>query len=232
MLSKVIARALTDYSQGASIGYRLRRRRSGPLRQMIEETFLRKGSVSVVDVGGTEQYWRILPAGYLVSRNVKITLVNVGRVPIERADIFQSLCADGCSLPFTNGSFDVAHSNSVIEHVGSWLRMKAFAQEVARIAASYFVQTPYFWFPVEPHCMTPFFHWMPPPVRVWLVMHASLGHWQRARTVEDAVLAVERINLLDMGMCQALFPDSEIITERVLMIPKSVVAVRRASPAS
>src|SRR5690606_18813309 len=96
--------------------------------------------------------------------------------------------ADACNLAdIVDQSFDIAHSNSVVEHVGEWERMIQFANELARVSRGYFVQTPNYWFPMEPHCMIPFFHWLPEPSKVWLVLNFQLGHWRRASSVEDAV---------------------------------------------
>lgn len=43
---------------------------------MIEQAYARHGHVNVLDVGGTQRYWKILPAAYLASRRVSITLLN------------------------------------------------------------------------------------------------------------------------------------------------------------
>ena len=74
--------------------------------------------------------------------------------------------------------------------------------------------------------MVPFFHWLPKPVRIWLVQKLALGHFNKAPTVDKAVRTVESVRLLDKAMFHSLFDDSSIITERVLLLPKSNIAVR------
>ena len=120
----------------------------------------------------------------------------------------------------------MAHSNSVVEHVGDWGRMCAFASEVRRVALSYFVQTPNYWFPIEPHAMTPVFHWLPKPVRVALVMRFQLGHWHRQPTVDAAVRRVDSARLLTRPMVAELFDDADIVAERLGFLTKSWIAVR------
>jgi len=142
-------------------------------------------------------------------------------------DTFNFVKADACDLSlFRNNSFDITHSNSVIEHVGDWGKMVKFSNEVKRLAPKYFIQTPNYWFPVEPHCMTLFFHWLPRPTRIWLVMNFRLGNWSKRDTVDKAVSLVESARLLNKRMVKELFHDSNIFTERFLYWPKSFVAIK------
>jgi SAM-dependent methyltransferase len=68
---------------------------------------------------------------------------------------------DACALPFADGSFDVVHSNAVIEHVGGRERQKAFVREALRVGRHVFITTPNRWFPVEVHTRLPLVHWLP-----------------------------------------------------------------------
>ena len=225
---ELITRRLTDYSDPRSLASRLRKRRMARLVRLIEGCHARHGRVRVLDLGGTTEYWRLVSEEVLDANAVQVTLLNLpGEVAPTRDGRFEFVEADGCDLArYPDASFHIVHSNSVIEHVGDWPRMVAFAREVRRLAPSYFVQTPYFWFPVEPHWMLPVFHWLPRPVRVGLVRRFALGRAPRCRTVGEAVLHVDTARLLDRPMFRYLFPDAEHLTERVLGLPKSLIAVR------
>jgi Methyltransferase domain len=126
--------------------------------------------------------------------------------------------ADGTDLPFGDGEFDVAFSNSVIEHVPPE-RQTRFASEVSRVADRYFVQTPNRYFPIEPHYQFPFFQFLPRRARQALNRRFTLG-WQPKGEWEE-------ITLLTAGDMQRLFPDAEIRRERVVGLTKSLIAVRR-----
>ena len=77
----------------------------------------------------------------------------------------QAVCYDGARFPFDDGSFDVAWSNAVLEHVGTTadrVEMQiAFLREIARVAQRAFITTPNRWFPLEVHTRTPLLHWLP-----------------------------------------------------------------------
>ena len=206
----------------------LRAKRIAPLLNMIEVHFKEHGHVNIIDIGGTEKYWSIVPQEYLDVHNVNITIVNLPRTVMPEAHgPFKFVEADGCELAqFDDKSFHIAHSNSVVEHVGDWKHMVQFAKELSRVSQNYFVQTPNYWFPIEPHCMTPFFHWLPKPLRVWLVLHFQLGHWPKAASIDQAMRITERARLLDREMFQELFKDATILTERWFGLPKSFIAVK------
>jgi len=66
----------------------------------------------------------------------------------------------GGAFPFADGSFDVVHSNAVLEHVGSEERQVAFLGECLRVGRSGMVTTPNRFFPIESHTLLPFLHWL------------------------------------------------------------------------
>ena len=120
---------------------------------------------------------------------------------------------DARAMPFPDGAFDVVYCNSLIEHVGPADRARV-ANEIRRVAARYFVQTPNRWFPIEPHVLLPLFQFLPRALkrRAWRV-GASRGPF-------------EEIHLLTAAELKGLFPDAEIVRERLGPLTKSLMAVR------
>jgi SAM-dependent methyltransferase len=138
--------------------------------------------------------------------------------PWLRGDNVTVVQGDGTALSYPDRSFDVAFSNSVIEHIPRE-QQAAFASEIRRVATSYFVQTPNYWFPVEPHWQLPFIHFLPVRARKALNRRFSFGWMSREHYRE--------INLLSARELQRIFPDAEIHRERVAGLTKSLIAVRR-----
>ncbi len=227
-ITKLLAKAISNYSSQTSIGSRFRARRIAPLMDLIEELACDNDIIKIIDIGGTAEYWDIVPTEFRDELNVRITIINLPGNPLPKDHgCFTFVHADGCNLSkFENNSFHIAHSNSVIEHVGDWNRMIKFSCELKRVAQKYFVQTPNFWFPVEPHAMTPFFHWLPKSIRVWWVKKSALGHWSKATSTEEAVQIVQSARLLNKKKFHLLFDDAVITTERLFLLPKSFVAIR------
>lgn len=106
--------------------------------------------------------------------------------------------------------------------------MCAFAGEVRRVARGYVVQTPYFWFPLEPHFMAPIYHWVPESVRAKILLRVPLGHTGKAASLDEAMQRVQSAQLVDATMFGSLFPDAEIRFERVAGLPKSLMGIRSA----
>ena len=113
-------------------------------------------------------------------------------------------------LPFEDGAFDLAYCSSVIEHVAPAQR-PAFARELRRVARGWYVQTPAFSFPIEPHALLPFAHWLPPALRRHYWRLGVAGGW-------------EEIALLRRAEMEALF--GAPLAERLGPLVKSWVSVR------
>ncbi len=227
-ITKYIAYKFANYRDLNSFGSKRRKKRIKYFMKIVERVYNEKGSIRIIDVGGTFLYWRIVDREFFRKYNMRITVVNLEENDF-RDENFEFVCADGRDLNmFKDKEFDIAHSNSVIEHVGDFLSMKKFADEIRRVARFYFVQTPSFWFPLEPHSMFPFFHWFPEKARIKLVMKYQLGNWRKAEKEEDAVEIVRSANLLKKRDLKALFPCSKIIVERFFFLPKSYIAIKDA----
>ena len=63
-------------------------------------------------------------------------------------------------------------------------------------------------------------------MKAWLVMHFALGHWRRASSIDDSIKIVDSARLLNRKMFCYLFPESDVRTERLLLLPKSFIAVK------
>src|SRR5687768_11876208 len=77
--------------------------------------------------------------------------------PFVQADVTEP-------LPFADDEFDLAVSSSLVEHLPEADRPR-FAAELRRVARGWWVQTPAWSFPVEPHALLPAAHWLPPAAR-------------------------------------------------------------------
>lgn len=160
-------------------------------------------------------------------RSIRVDIVNLH--PFETDDPrYRSLVGDACDLsPFEAEGYDLAHSNSVIEHVGDWTNMRAMAEGMARIAPRYFVQVPYFWFPLEPHWRVPFLHWFADPIRAKFIKAFGFGS-PAGQPMHVAMKRAQDARILDKDQVRALFPDGRIIEERVAgVLTKSLMVVRR-----
>jgi SAM-dependent methyltransferase len=149
---------------------------------------------------------------------------------IEARGSLTWIFADGCQLPFRDKSFDVVFSNSVIEHLGDPRRHQQYAQEIARVGMRYFVQTPNRWFPVEPHLLTPFIHFLPQRWQKPMIEKFTIWEWiARPRPDQRAFYLahyLRDIQLLDGRAMRRLFPDARLIRERFLGLTKSLIAIR------
>lgn len=212
-------------SEAAVYGNSFRRRRMARFLSIVDEILGKNATCRILDIGGRLAYWQALEPLWR-DRSCHITLVNLDgeAVPDGR---FSSVAGDARDLGRLGDlSFDLVHSNSVIEHVGLWRDQCSMAAEVRRLAPRYFVQTPNFWFPIEPHFRLPFVHWLPEPWRAAIVMQRACGFYPRARSCNEARRIIDDARLIDARAMSELFPDAMIERERFAGFTKSLIAVR------
>lgn len=137
-----------------------------------------------------------------------ITGVDIASRPDYPGPFVQADATQG--LPFADGEFDLAYSSSVVEHLAPDARA-AYAAELKRVARGWYVQTPAYSFPVEPHALLPFAHWLPVALR--------RAYWR-----VGVAKSWEEIDLLRRAEMTALF--GEPVAERLGPLVKSWVSVR------
>ena len=179
----------------------------------------------LLDIGGEPATWsREIEQGL----NFHVTQINVELKPAPESlkDRLTAIQGDATALPFADNSFDIAFSNSVIEHVGGWEKQQQFAREARRVAPKLWIQTPARSFPVEPHLVAPLFHFLPKSWQYRLVRLTPRALMTPSTPASVLRAAVEEIRLLSYKEFQKLFPDCRILKERFLGLTKCYIAVR------
>jgi hypothetical protein len=171
----------------------------------------------VIDLGGIPSFWNNCPVP------LDLTILNLPSLkpkapPVSHHSI-TLVDGDACATPFEDGAFDLAFSNSVIEHVGDEQNRANMAHEARRLAPRYWVQTPSIWFPIEAHTMMPFWWFYPPVMKSFFITR-----WRRVRPERTQML--EETTVLTRKELTRLFPDGSLLTERRLGLPKSYIAYK------
>ncbi len=179
----------------------------------------------ILDVGVTDTAWRSsnpLEAAYPWPE--RITAVG-----LEPMATFQRLfpavkfvAADGRQLPFADKAFDIGYSNAVVEHVGSLADQRQFVSELLRTCRRVFISTPNAHFPIDPHTLLPFVHWLPRGIRHPILRATGNGRW----ATESALRPISP------GELQALFPREvgvRIVRQRVLGLTTVITAIAGAA---
>jgi hypothetical protein len=181
----------------------------------------------VLDLGGAPAIWEH------ISVPLEITLLNLpGGISVGETAVLQGPAlehhtfhiveGDACNVEqFSDFSFDLVFSNSVIEHVGPLPKQVDFAREVRRLGKSYWVQTPSKWFPIEPHSGLPLYWFYPQ----WLKA-AVVRSWRR-RLPGWWADYIEATRVLSRRRMAELFPNGETRVEYFLGLPKSYVSFLR-----
>ncbi|MFF3578279.1 methyltransferase domain-containing protein [Streptomyces mirabilis] len=208
--------AITDYATPGSISHSARARRWAEMMRYFPEL----AAMRVLDLGGTPESWNhapVLPA--------QVVCVNIHPKHATVHGSVTGFVADACDLPdtFRSEHFDLVYSNSLMEHVGGHDRRKRFADTVHAKADHHWIQTPYRYFPVEPHWLFPGMQWLPFRTRVAISQYWPHGPSSRD-DLRKATADVADVELLSATEMRSYFPGSQIWFERFAGLPKSLVA--------
>lgn len=175
--------------------------------------------LTILDVGGTDAYWRELD--YAALGPVKITLYNV----FEQLDLPMNISAvvgDARDLSrYRDKEFDIVYSNAVINLVGTFIEQQRMAAEIRRVGKRYLVQCPNQAFPLDWRTLVPFFHLLPVALQAWCFRHFPVGVYPRVKDANAALFLASRVRDLTRTELTVLFPGATIVAERFLGLAKS-----------
>jgi Methyltransferase domain len=210
LLNGVAAQAdtWTDRLLSKLSGYFRRRRFAG------FDRFL-SGVECIIDFGGTPQIW--LSIG---RRNV--TLLNIDQQQVPAG--FVAMKGDARRTSFADKSFDLAFSNSTIEHVGTWEDQRAFARELCRVGKRIYCQTPARGFFFEPHYFTPFVAWFGFLLQRFSFVRYCTYYGLRWKPSQEQVKDFQsHLRLLNYSEMKELFPGCTVHRERFLGMTKAYI---------
>jgi len=217
--------SLVDYKNPNSLALRSRKKRFDFFLTQVDKL---KKPVRILDVGGTQKFWDSM--SFTDSNVIDVSLLNLSHQETNYPN-FRSVVGDATDMKeFPDGHFDLVFSNSVIEHLFTWENQVKMASEIRRVGKNYFVQTPNYWFPIEPHFVFPLFQYLPKSLRVSLISNFKLGHHPKYDDRNMATQRVEEVKLLSIGQMRRLFPESNIYLDKFYGLNKSIVAYNFSQP--
>lgn len=177
--------------------------------------------MAIIDIGGTPRFWEL--CGWADLDDVRITIVNLEASECKHSNI-EIKVGDATNLAnYSDRSFDIAFSNSVIEHLTTDENQASMAREVKRVGRAYWVQTPNYWFPVEPHFQFLGWQWLPTAARVAIIRRYACGRRGPYPDLERARESVRNVRLMTRRELSQLFPNASIWSERFCGMVKSWV---------
>jgi hypothetical protein len=184
---------------------------------VFQQTFPDVDQMRVLDLGGTVGYWVTAPV-----RPASVRCVNLNpRDNSSDGSWIEYVVGDACDPQV--GTYDLVVSNSCIEHVGGHDRRLRFSETIHAAADRHWVQTPYRYFPIEPHWMFPGFQFFPASAQMKISRTWPLGHF--SSTADSAWADVSSVELLSITDMHGYFSGSTIWYERWLGAVKSLVAI-------
>lgn len=174
--------------------------------------------VSILDLGGKINFWE--NRGLAGNNHFKVTIINIEKEKSLYSNI-KTKIGDATDLnELDDKSFDIVHSNSVIEHLYNFNNQLKMASEILRVGKKYIVQTPNKYFFLEPHYLIPFFQYIPNKLKYLILTKTKLS---RLKKWDDkfAKQYIKEIRLLKLKELKILFPNSKIYFEKFIGMNKS-----------
>jgi hypothetical protein len=213
-------RWLADDENPASFSNKLRARRFRQFEALVASL---PRPLRILDVGGTNDFWE--QRGWAGRNDVQIFSVNLVPETRKHSNI-QPLAGNATDLAqFGDKSFDVAFSNSVIEHLFTFENQRRMAKEIQRVGKAFWVQTPNFWFPMEPHFQVPGWQWMPLRLRTAIIQRWQCGWRGPCADAAGARKLVEEVRLLGRSELQSIFPGAKVVPEQFCGLVKSWIVI-------
>ncbi|PZX59873.1 methyltransferase family protein [Algoriphagus ratkowskyi] len=204
-----------------SLGAKFRNQRQKDFEDLFFLNFSKDDPIRVLDVGGAAYFWNT--SRLLSLPNIEIILLNLDQEEIDHPK-FRSVVGDATNMSeFSDNSFDLVFSNSVIEHLYTWENQQKMAKEIIRVGKKHFIQTPNRYFPVEAHYAIPFAQYAPKPLLHFFLTKTKLSRLQKW-DAKDAQQYLDEIRLLDQEEMQRLFPNSKMYLEKFMGMIKSISA--------
>jgi Methyltransferase domain len=213
-------RWLADSDEPTSFANKLRARRFHKFEALAAQL---PRPLRILDVGGTNAFWE--NRGWQQRADVQILTLNLVAEEQQHANI-KPLAGDATDLAeFGDRSIDIVFSNSVIEHLFTFESQRRMASEIQRVGKAFWVQTPNFWFPVEPHFHFVGWQWLPVAVRTSILQRRTCGWRGPCPDPVGARRLVEEVRLLTRRELRELFPRATIMAERFGGFVKSWTAL-------
>jgi len=178
--------------------------------------------MSVIDLDGRVGMWLRAPF-----RPATIHIVNLQAPPTEVPPWMRVDQGDACALSdeIAGSKYDLVFSNSLLEHVGGHAQRARFADNVHALSARHWIQTPYRYFPVEPHWLFPGFQFLLLSARAEISRKWPLVHFPPESRAAN-VRRVMEVELLSRTEMQSYFPDSTLLPEKTMGLTKSLIALK------
>jgi hypothetical protein len=175
----------------------------------------------ILDVGITDSAWRSgnpLESNYPYPQRITAVSIDEPGEFLQQFPEVKVVVADGRALPFADRSFDIGFSNAVVEHVGSSEQQRRFVREMVRTCRRTMIATPNALFPIDPHTLLPFVHWLPRRLRHPILRRTGNGEWA----------SEDMLNPLTARRFRTLLPEDvevRIVSQRILGLTTVLIAV-------